>query len=183
MDLMHLSFTQIEVNSDSEKDLKKKPVIINVLVMTDHFTHHTMAFMTEDKTAKTVAWVLYYKYVYIFGTPMMLMFNNNLAFTSDIVHELCDLFGVKRIWMSMYHPQCNGLGEQQHQMVIRMIGKLSQDEKANWPKHLSEIIMALNLPLQGLAPITSSLATGLDFLLIYISQHYIRGMWCACIII
>ena len=29
-------------------------------------------------------------------------------------------------------------------MVIKMIGRLSQDEKANWPKHLPELIQAYN---------------------------------------
>ena len=29
-------------------------------------------------------------------------------------------------------------------MVIKMIGKLSQNEKANWPKHLPELIQAYN---------------------------------------
>ena len=48
MDLLHLDFTQIEVSSDSEKELKKKPKIVNVLMMTDHFIHHTVAFLTED---------------------------------------------------------------------------------------------------------------------------------------
>ena len=55
MDLLHLNFTEIEVSGDSEKELKKKPKIVNVLVITDYFTHHTMAFMTEDTTAHMVA--------------------------------------------------------------------------------------------------------------------------------
>ena len=29
-------------------------------------------------------------------------------------------------------------------MVIKMIGRLSQDEKANWTKHLPELIQAYN---------------------------------------
>ena len=29
-------------------------------------------------------------------------------------------------------------------MVIKMISRLSQDEKANWPKHLPELIQAYN---------------------------------------
>ena len=45
---------------------------------------------------------------------------------------------------SAYHPQSNGAIERQHQMVIKMIGRLSQDEKANWPKHLPELIQAYN---------------------------------------
>ena len=108
MDLLHLDFTKIEVSSDSEKELKKKSEIVNVLMITDHFTWHTMAFVTEDRTAQTVAHVLYHHYFYIFGTPLCLMMDNNLAFTSEVVQELCNLFGVKKVCTSTYHPQCNG---------------------------------------------------------------------------
>ena len=108
MDLLHLDFTKIEVSGDCKKELKKKPEVVNVLVVTDHFTQHTMAFMTEDMTAHTVACVLYHHYFYIFGTPLHLMTDNDLAFTSEVVQELCNLFGVKRVCTSAYHPQSNG---------------------------------------------------------------------------
>ena len=72
MDLLHLDFTKIEVSGDHEKELKKKPEVVNVLVVTDHFTRHTMAFMTEDATAHTVARILYHHYFYIFGTRCVL---------------------------------------------------------------------------------------------------------------
>ena len=144
MDLLHLDFTKIEVSGDCKKELKKKPKIVNILVVTDHFTHHTMAFVTEDTTTQTVAHVLYHHYFYIFGTPVHLMMDSDLAFTSDVMQELCNLFGMKRVCTSTYHLQCNGAIKQQHQTVIKMIGKLSQDEKANWPKHLPELIQAYN---------------------------------------
>ena len=38
MDLLHLDFLKIEVSGDHEKELKRKPEIVNVLVVTDHFT-------------------------------------------------------------------------------------------------------------------------------------------------
>ena len=72
------------------------------------------------------------------------MTDNDLAFTSEVVTELCDLFGVKKVWTSAYHPQCNGSIKRQHQTVIRMVGKLSHNQKANWPKHLPEVIQAYN---------------------------------------
>ena len=143
MDLLHLGFTKIEVSGDCKKELKK-PEVVNVLVVTDHFTQHTMAFVTEDMTTHTMACVLYHHYFYIFGTPLRLMTDNDLAFTSEVVQELCNLFGVKRVCTSAYHPQSNGAIERQHQMVIKMIGRLSHDEKANWPKHLPELIQAYN---------------------------------------
>ena len=67
-----------------------------------------MAFMTEDTTAHTMARVLYHHYFYIFGTPLHLMMDNDLAFTSEVVQELCNLFGVKRVCTSAYHLQSNG---------------------------------------------------------------------------
>ena len=42
------------------------------------------------------------------------------------------------------HPQTNGLVERLHQAIIRMIGKLGRDNKANWPGHLAEIVHAYN---------------------------------------
>ena len=88
--------------------------------------------------------MLYHHYFYIFGIPLCLMTDNDLAFTSDVVQELCNLFRVKRVHTSAYHPQCNGVIKRQHQTVIKMIGKLLQDEKVNWPKHLPELIQAYN---------------------------------------
>ena len=112
MDLLHLDFTKIEVSGDCKKELKKKPEVVNVLMVTDHFTQHTMAFVTEDMTAHTMAHVLYHHYFYIFGTPLRLMTDNDLAFTSEVVQELCNLFGVKRVCTSAYHPQSNGAIEE-----------------------------------------------------------------------
>ena len=68
MDLLHLDFTKIKISSDSEKELKKKPEIMNVLMIMDHFTWNMMAFITKDTTARTVVHVLYHHYFYIFGT-------------------------------------------------------------------------------------------------------------------
>ena len=92
------------------------------------------------------------------------MTDNDLAFPSEVVQELCNLFGVKRVHTSTYHPQFNGAIEQQHQTIIKMIGKLSQDEKANWPKHLLELIEAYN----G----TRSAITGY-------SPHYLLFRYCS----
>ena len=50
MDLLHLDFTKIEISGDSKKELEKKPEIMNVLMIMDHFTWHMMAFITKDTT-------------------------------------------------------------------------------------------------------------------------------------
>ena len=38
----------------------------------------------------------------------------------------------------------NGLVERSHQTIMQMIEKMGEDEKANWPSHLMEIVHACN---------------------------------------
>ena len=61
---------------------------------------------------------------------------------SNIISEMCTLLGMKKMWTMSYHHQMNGLVERSHQTIMWMIGKLGEDEKANWPGHLAEIVHA-----------------------------------------
>ena len=47
-----------------------------------------------------------------------------------------------KVRTSPYHTQSNGQVEWVHQMLMCMIGKLSRDWKADWPKHLPELVHA-----------------------------------------
>ena len=63
---------------------------------------------------------------------------------SSIIDKLCKILGKEKLWAMPYHPQTNGLVERLHQTIMRMIGKLDDDKKANWPGHLAEIVHAYN---------------------------------------
>ena len=54
------------------------------------------------------------------------------------------MLGVRHSKTSPYHPQTNGQVERAHQTIMRMIGKLVQNKKADWPNHLAEIVQAYN---------------------------------------
>ena len=55
MELVHVDYVGMEVNVAA----KEKPVVKNVLVVVDHFTHYVQAFVTKNHTAHTTARVLY----------------------------------------------------------------------------------------------------------------------------
>ena len=63
--VVHVDFTSVE----SIVELNKPPSIKNVLIITDHFTCYALAVMTKDQTAKTVAKVLYERFIMVFGMP------------------------------------------------------------------------------------------------------------------
>ena len=125
-------------------ELNKPPSINNVLAITDHFTHYTLAIITKDQMAKTVVRVLYKRFFVAFGAPAKLLSDWGGNFTFVLVEELCTVFSIQKCWTTVYHPQCNGQIENFHQTLFRMIGKLGLDKKVQWKQHLPELLQAYN---------------------------------------
>ena len=139
-ELLHINYTTIE----ETVDLHEKPVIHNMLVMQDHFSKYVVAYVVKDQTARTAAKALRWGYFRLFGAPAYLLSDRGAAFTGHVIRDLCQLYGVQRLRTSSYHTQTNGQVEKMNQTLIRMIGKLDQDQKACWSKFLPELLMSHN---------------------------------------
>ena len=85
LELVHVDFTSIETTME----LNQPPSIKNVLVITDHFTRYSIAFVTKDQKAKTVARILYERFISVFGAPAKLLSDRGVNFTLALVEELC----------------------------------------------------------------------------------------------
>ena len=113
LDLVHIDYMSMEVMVG----IKEKPVVKNVLVVEDHFTCYTQAYVTNNHTARTTACVLYNEFFWVFGFPRRLMSDQAAKFTGQVVSELCDLLGVTKIRTLPYHPQTNGTVKRVHQTI------------------------------------------------------------------
>ena len=98
LDLVHIDYVSMEVMVG----VTEKPVMKNVLVIEDHFTRFTQAYVTNNHTVRTTARVLYNEFFSVFGFPRRLMSD-----PGQVILELCDLLGVTKIRTSPYHPQTN----------------------------------------------------------------------------
>ena len=103
-----------------------------------------MAYMPPDQTVKTVAKFLWQGYILIFRAPAKLMRDQAANFESNITRELCEFVGIQKVGTSPYHAPTNAQVEWAQQMLMHMIGKLSRDQKADWPKHLPKLVHAYN---------------------------------------
>ena len=131
-ELLHIDFTTIE----ETVGLHEEPIIRNVLVMQDHFSKHVVAYLVKDQKARTAAEALCSRYFGLFGAPAYLLSDKGKSFTATVVEDLCKLYGVKKLRTSSYHAQTNGQVECMNQTLIHLIGKLDEDKKACWSKHL-----------------------------------------------
>ena len=127
LDLVHIDFTSIKVSGDD--NLHTTPTIVPVLVITDHFTRHSMAFVMKDQKASMVTKKLYENYICIFGAPARLHSDQGANFTSMVIAKLCSLLGFQKSKTTPYCPQSNGKVEWMHQTLIRMMGKLPEQKK------------------------------------------------------
>ena len=140
LDHLHVDFTSIETTLEPSQS----PRVTKILVFQEHFTKHLLAYVTLDQTTKTITIFLYQGYISIFGALASLLSDRGANFMSSVIDKMCSILGMKKLWTSPYHPQTNGLVERLHQLIMRMIGKLEEDKKADWPSHLAEIVHAYN---------------------------------------
>ena len=129
LDLLHVDFTSIETTMDQNKS----PRVTNILVFQDHFMKHVLAYETPNQTAKTIAKFLYEGYISIFGAPARLLSDRGAIFMSIVIGKICKILSMKKLQTMPYQLQTNGLVERSHQTIMRMIGKLGKDKKADWP--------------------------------------------------
>ena len=105
---------------------------------------YTRAYVTEDQKALTVAKTLYEGFISIFGAPERILTDEGKAFTNEVVEQLCSQFRISQLTTTAYHPQGNSQVEQAHQTLGRMIGKLEDKYKGQWPRHLSKLTHVYN---------------------------------------
>ena len=113
MELVHINYVGMEVMVSTQE----KPVVKNMLVIVDHFTQYVQAYVTQNKTERTTAWVLYNEYFSVFGFPQRLMSDQGTGFISKVIAAMCILLGIKKIWTTLYDSQSNGSAERVHQML------------------------------------------------------------------
>ena len=141
LQLVHLNFTSFETTMN----LNGSPKVKNILVIVDHFTRYTRAYVSKDQKALTAARILYEGFISIFGAPKRILMDQGKAFTSEVVGQLCSQFGISQLTTTAYHPQGNSQVKQTHQTPGRIMGKLEDEFKGEWPRHLLKLTHAYNL--------------------------------------
>ena len=115
-----------------------------ILVLTDHFTRWQDALAIPDATAPTVATTLDERVFCYLGLPEQIHTDQGAQFESQLMKELCQLWGVERTHTTPYHPQGNGVVERNNRQLgdslrALLLGR-GQEE---WDLLLPQIMRAL----------------------------------------
>jgi len=87
------------------------------LVLTDHFTRLADALAILDASAPIVARTLDQQVFCYFGFPEEIHTDQGVQFQSQLMGDLCRIWGVNQSWTTPYHPQGNGVVERNNRML------------------------------------------------------------------
>ena len=96
LELVHLNYLCLEPGKGLEE---------NLLVVTDHFTRYSQAYVTRTQTTAKTLWD---KFIVHYGLPEKILLDQGQYFESQLVADLYKLIRIQKIWTSLYHPQTNG---------------------------------------------------------------------------
>lgn len=78
-----------------------------ILVMTDLFSRYAVSIPCRDQTARTTVKALWAYWIQPLGCPERILTDRGASFESEVVRQLCRLYGCTKSRTTPYHPQGN----------------------------------------------------------------------------
>ena len=126
-----------------------------ILIAVNHLTKWVEASSAATATAKNVAAFLLKFLFSRHGSPWVLLSDNGLNFTAQVVTELSTLFGTCPTFAAPYHPATNGAVKRANSTLVLILRKMASSDPLHWPRFLDAALLAYRISYHrviGLSP-------------------------------
>ena len=107
-----------------------------VLAIMDYFSRYAVCVPVVDKTQEGIAQAIT-KFIFLqYGPAEKLLSDRGTEFENQIVRELCETLGVKRLLTSPYHPEGDGLVERFNRTLLGLLRAYMGKSQEEWEKFL-----------------------------------------------
>ena len=120
-----------------------------ILVLSDYASRFVMTIPMIDQTAKTVAAHLVNEVLTKYGAPEQILTDQGTNFLSELVYQICQLFKIKQLRTTSYHPQTDGLVERFNRTLCDMLACYVNEDPESWDVFLPFVTFAFNTAEQA----------------------------------
>ena len=113
-----------------------------ILIAVNHLTKWVEAASSSSASAKATASFLLRHVFSRHGSPRVLLSDNGLNFTSQIVTKLSNLFGTYPSFAAPYHPATNGAVKRANGSLVSILRKMASSDPLHWPNYLDAALLA-----------------------------------------
>lgn len=115
-----------------------------ILTIQDMLTKYLLLIPMKNVQAESIINELFDHYIYIFSSPKHILTDQGSNFVCELIQTFENLFKVKHIQTTAFHPQSNGSLERAHSAVKDLIKTAMEENKNDWDENLKIIAMAYN---------------------------------------
>lgn len=114
-----------------------------ILTLQDDLTKFSCVYPMISSTSDEVARNLVH-FMSLFGIPRMILTDLGTCFTSDLFKQVTEIFKIKPLFSTPYHPQTNGALERSHATLKEYLKSFVNENQNDWHCYLSTAILAYN---------------------------------------
>lgn len=117
-----------------------------IIVAIDYLTKWVEARCLKDCTAVSTAKFIVDRIIHRHGVPeqMKLLSDQGANFESRLIQELCELYNIKKLRSSPYHPQGNGAVERENREIKELLRSYTVSSQSDWDDYVEQVVHARN---------------------------------------
>ena len=92
-----------------------------ILSIQDILTKYFILVPLKNAESETIIEELFDHYTYIFGSPKNILSDQGQNFVSELIQSFENLFRIKHVTMTTYHPQSNGAWERAYSTIKNLL--------------------------------------------------------------
>jgi transposase InsO family protein len=136
----------IDVMGPLPKTLTGKRYIV---IAVDHFTKWVEARAISEADAQSITQFIYEDIICRHGIPTILSSDRGSEFINELVTALTNVYKIKHIRTSAYHPQGNGQVERVNKTIKDILAKITPKNPGDWSHYLPSALFVTRTTRQA----------------------------------
>ena len=117
---------------------------VYILTAIDAFTRYLVAVPLRNKSAVSVADALVKSVFLPFGSCRSVVSDQGTEFCNEILAEVANIFGIRKLRTTAYRASANGRVERVHRTLNSLLCKVVSDSQKDWQEKLPMVVAAYN---------------------------------------